>query len=87
MTSSLIEMMLLKEIIGSQDNDFTKKYEDFNTWLKERDKKAKTIAPATFSPGQVFLFVLGLGPIMGMGGWIAWMHITQYALDLARTLH
>lgn len=87
MTSSLIEMMLLKEMMGDRNNDFTKKYDEFQLWLKERDNKAKATKPPTFSPGQVFLIILGLGPAMGMGALIAYAQLGQYLLDAIRQLH
>lgn len=87
MTSSLIEMMLMKELMGDRNNDFTKKYDEFQLWLKERDKRAKETKPAAFSPGQVFLIILGLGPVMGMGALIAYAQLGQYLLDAIRQLH
>ena len=86
-------MMLLKEMIsqssltGNHNNDFTKKFDEFQTWLQERDKKASIKKPPTFSGGQVFLFVFGLGPFVGLAGLAAYAHMYQYTLDILRTLH
>ena len=82
-------MMLLKEIMGNK-NSFLENIDEFEKWMKirkEEEKKKDKPKPPTFSPGQVFLIILGLGPAMGMGALIGYAHLGQYLLDAIRQLH
>lgn len=83
---SSLEMMLLREMIKGNSSIFEQIREIIKKEEEEKKKAAKP-KPTTFSPGQVFLIILGLGPAMGMGALIGYAHLGQYLLDAIRQLH
>lgn len=96
--SPLAELMMLKKMVGDNKSDSTivEDYDKFTKWLEQRDevkkkkeeesKKKKTPTP-TFSAGQVFFMLIGLGPFVGIAAMALQAQAIQYLLDIARSIH
>lgn len=80
---------MLQKLMGNNSNIFEqiKELEKYMKDKEEEKKKSVKPKPPTFTAGQVFLFVFGAGPFVGLAALAGYAHLLQYALDAIRQLH
>ena len=92
MDSRIIEMLLMKELMKSNQGTSTfKDYEDMEKWLKDRDKikkeEAAKKAPMMFSFFQTCLFCLGVGPAIGGLSMLGQLHLLHEIFNSIMSFH